>query len=69
MCELRKLRWVERASSSNAGQWSLSVRCQWRLPRDFRNWVRDFCATFRENDMQRKGRKLARRAFATNEIN
>ena len=37
--------------------------------RDSRTCVRDFCATFRRNDMEPWGRKLARRAFAVNEIN
>ncbi len=66
MCELR--------GGANApvrptqAMWPLSVQCQWRLLRDFRNWLRDFCATFRENDVEQYRRKLARRAFATNKI-
>ena len=37
--------------------------------RDLRIYPRDFCAAFRENDVASWGRKLARQAFATNEIN
>ena len=36
--------------------------------REFSKLVRDFCATFRENDADQYGRKLVRRTFATNQI-
>jgi len=58
-------KWAARTAVAIAlGCWRERQRCV--VLRDSRICLRDFCATFRGIDVEPWGRKLARRAFATN---